>query len=119
MDIREETGSRALPNSTEAEISVLGAMLQDSTAVLRGIEITFYRTKGILYHKSGYLAYYVFIEDALHKLQHHLAHSLYRLKKNITGKSVGHKNVAGVIHNTVALDISNKINVFVFGKALI
>ncbi len=38
MDIREETGSRALPNSTEAEISVLGAMLQDSTAVLRSAE---------------------------------------------------------------------------------
>ncbi len=38
MDIREETGSRALPNSTEAEISVLGAMLQDSTAVLRAAE---------------------------------------------------------------------------------
>ena len=38
MDIREETGSRALPNSTEAEISVLGAMLQDGTAVLRAAE---------------------------------------------------------------------------------
>ncbi|MBR2660961.1 MAG: replicative DNA helicase [Clostridia bacterium] len=38
MDIREETGSRALPNSTDAEISVLGAMLQDSTAVLRAAE---------------------------------------------------------------------------------
>ncbi|MBR3334258.1 MAG: replicative DNA helicase [Clostridia bacterium] len=38
MDIREETGGRALPNSTEAEISVLGAMLQDSTAVLRAAE---------------------------------------------------------------------------------
>ena len=38
MDIREETGGLALPNSTEAEISVLGAMLQDSTAVLRAAE---------------------------------------------------------------------------------
>ena len=38
MDIREETGGRALPNSTEAEISVLGAMRQDSTAVLRAAE---------------------------------------------------------------------------------
>ena len=38
MDIREETGGRALPNSTEAEVSVLGAMLQDSTAVLRAAE---------------------------------------------------------------------------------
>lgn len=38
MDIREETGGRVLPNSTEAEISVLGAMLQDSTAVLRAAE---------------------------------------------------------------------------------
>ena len=38
MDIREETGGRALPNSTDAEISVLGAMLQDSTAVLRASE---------------------------------------------------------------------------------
>ena len=38
MDIREETGGRALPNSTEAEISVLGAMLQDGTAVLRAAE---------------------------------------------------------------------------------
>ena len=38
MDIREETGGRALPNSTEAEISVLGAMLQNGTAVLRAAE---------------------------------------------------------------------------------
>ena len=38
MDIREETGGLALPNSTEAEISVLGAMLQNSTAVLRAAE---------------------------------------------------------------------------------
>ena len=38
MDIREETGGRVLPNSTDAEISVLGAMLQDSTAVLRAAE---------------------------------------------------------------------------------
>ena len=38
MDIREETGGAALPNSTEAEISVLGAMLQDSNAVLRAAE---------------------------------------------------------------------------------
>ena len=38
MDIREETGSLVLPNSTEAEVSVLGAMLQDSTAVLRAAE---------------------------------------------------------------------------------
>ena len=38
MDIREETGSLVLPNSTEAEISVLGAMLQDSSAVLRAAE---------------------------------------------------------------------------------
>lgn len=38
MDIREETGGLALPNSIEAEISVLGAMLQDSTAVLRAAE---------------------------------------------------------------------------------
>ena len=38
MDIREETGGLALPNSMEAEISVLGAMLQDGTAVLRAAE---------------------------------------------------------------------------------
>ncbi len=38
MDIREETGSLPLPNSTEAEISVLGAMLQDKNAVLRAAE---------------------------------------------------------------------------------
>ena len=38
MDIREETGGRVLPNSTEAEICVLGAMLQSSTAVLRAAE---------------------------------------------------------------------------------
>ena len=38
MDIREEAGGRVLPNSTDAEISVLGAMLQDSTAVLRAAE---------------------------------------------------------------------------------
>ena len=38
MDIREGTGGLVLPNSTEAEISVLGAMLQDSTAVLRAVE---------------------------------------------------------------------------------
>ena len=38
MDIREETGSMMPPNSTEAEISVLGAMLQDSSAVLRAAE---------------------------------------------------------------------------------
>ena len=38
MDIREETGSMVPPNSVEAEISVLGAMLQDSTAVLRAAE---------------------------------------------------------------------------------
>ena len=38
MEAREETGGLALPNSTEAEISVLGAMLQNSTAVLRAAE---------------------------------------------------------------------------------
>ena len=38
MDIREETGSMVPPNSVEAEISVLGSMLQDSTAVLRAAE---------------------------------------------------------------------------------
>ena len=38
MDIREETGGLALPSSTEAEISVLGAMLQDGNAVLRAAE---------------------------------------------------------------------------------
>ena len=38
MDIREETGGLALPNSMEAEISVLGAMLQDGIAVLRAAE---------------------------------------------------------------------------------
>ena len=38
MDIREETGSMVPPNSVEAEISVLGAMLQDSDAVLNATE---------------------------------------------------------------------------------
>ena len=38
MDNRDELGSLALPNSVEAEISVLGAMLQDSGAVLRAAE---------------------------------------------------------------------------------
>ena len=38
MDNREGTGGLVLPNSTEAETSVLGAMLQDSTAVLRAAE---------------------------------------------------------------------------------
>ena len=38
MDIRESTGSMVPPNSVEAEISVLGAMLQDSSAVLRAAE---------------------------------------------------------------------------------
>ena len=38
MEIRDETGGLVLPNSTEAEISVLGAMLQDSNAVLRAAE---------------------------------------------------------------------------------
>ena len=38
MENREATGSMALPNSVEAEVSVLGAMLQDSGAVLRAAE---------------------------------------------------------------------------------
>lgn len=38
MDIRESTGSMVPPNNVEAEISVLGAMLQDSSAVLRAAE---------------------------------------------------------------------------------
>ena len=38
MEIREEMRGMALPNSTEAEISVLGAMLQDSIAVQRASE---------------------------------------------------------------------------------
>ena len=38
MDNREEAVGLVLPNSTEAEISVLGAMLQDSSAVLRAAE---------------------------------------------------------------------------------
>ena len=38
MDNREESVGLVLPNSTEAEISVLGAMLQDSSAVLRAAE---------------------------------------------------------------------------------
>ncbi len=38
MDSREESVGLVLPNSTEAEISVLGAMLQDSSAVLRAAE---------------------------------------------------------------------------------
>ena len=38
MEIREASGSPVLPNSTEAEISVLGAMLQSGTAVLRAAE---------------------------------------------------------------------------------
>ncbi len=38
MEIRDEAGGLVLPNSTEAEISVLGAMLQDSNAVLRAAE---------------------------------------------------------------------------------
>ena len=38
MEIRDEMRSVVPPNSVEAEISVLGAMLQDSTAVLRAAE---------------------------------------------------------------------------------
>lgn len=38
MEVREATGGMTLPNSVEAEISVLGAMLQDNTAVLRAVE---------------------------------------------------------------------------------
>ena len=38
MEAREETRGMAPPNSVEAEISVLGAMLQDGTAVLRATE---------------------------------------------------------------------------------
>ena len=38
MEIRDEMRSAVPPNSVEAEISVLGAMLQDSTAVLRAAE---------------------------------------------------------------------------------
>ncbi len=38
MEIRDEMRSAAPPNSVEAEISVLGAMLQDSSAVLRAAE---------------------------------------------------------------------------------
>ena len=38
MEIRDEMRSVALPNSVEAEISVLGAMLQDGGAVLRAVE---------------------------------------------------------------------------------
>ena len=38
MDNREESVGLVLPNSTEAEISVLGAMLQDSGVVLRAVE---------------------------------------------------------------------------------
>lgn len=39
MENREETRSMVLPNSVEAEISVLGAMLQDGGAVLRACEL--------------------------------------------------------------------------------
>ena len=35
---REDLRGLPMPSSTEAEISVLGAMLQDSTAVLRAAE---------------------------------------------------------------------------------
>ena len=38
MEIREEMRSMVPPNSVEAEISVLGAMLQDGGAVLRAVE---------------------------------------------------------------------------------
>ena len=38
MEIRDEMRSMVPPNSVEAEISVLGAMLQDSVAVLRAVE---------------------------------------------------------------------------------
>ena len=38
MEVREAAGGMTLPNSVEAEISVLGAMLQDNTAVLRAAE---------------------------------------------------------------------------------
>ena len=38
MEAREEIRGMAPPNSVEAEISVLGAMLQDGTAVLRATE---------------------------------------------------------------------------------
>ena len=38
MEIRDEMRSVVPPNSVEAEISVLGAMLQDSSAVLRAAE---------------------------------------------------------------------------------
>ena len=38
MEHREEVRAQTPPNSVEAEISVLGAMLQDSTAVLRATE---------------------------------------------------------------------------------
>ena len=38
MEIRDEMRSMVPPNSVEAEISVLGAMLQDSGAVLRAVE---------------------------------------------------------------------------------
>ena len=38
MEIRDDMRSMVPPNSVEAEISVLGAMLQDSGAVLRAVE---------------------------------------------------------------------------------
>ena len=38
MDQKEDLRGLPMPNSTEAEVSVLGAMLQDSTAVLRAAE---------------------------------------------------------------------------------
>ena len=38
MEIREEMRSMVPPNSVEAEISVLGSMLQDNAALLRAVE---------------------------------------------------------------------------------
>ncbi len=38
MEIRDEMKHSAAPNSAEAEVSVLGAMLQSSNAVLRALE---------------------------------------------------------------------------------
>jgi len=38
MEVREAAGGMTPPNSVEAEISVLGAMLQENTAVLRAVE---------------------------------------------------------------------------------
>ena len=98
MDNRDESRGAVLPNSVEAEVSVLGAMLQDSNAVLRASEQL---TAEDFYHPQHQAIFRVMSEMN----QRHMAIDLVTLQVELSKRGL----VEGIGGNQYLLKINQDV----------